>query len=136
MHKYKNLDEMTVPERCEMFRNCHLICLEVSGETPFYVLCRFWHLFWERSRQKASVCVTKNLGQYIGVKLLSEWRFSCFFLVGFVPIQMNFLANAVVSFVCAMQIQAFKKVHGYAHASTMCIGNMRKRYQSVKSVSS
>lgn len=47
------------------------------------------------------------------------------FLVGFVPIQMNFLANAVVSFVCAMQVQAFKKVHGYAYASTMCIGNMR-----------
>lgn len=47
------------------------------------------------------------------------------FLVGFVPTGMNFLANAVVSFVCAMQVQAFKKVHGYAYASTMCIGNMR-----------
>ena len=47
------------------------------------------------------------------------------FLVGFLPAQMNSLANAMVSFVCAMQVQAFKKIHGYTYASTMCIGNMR-----------
>jgi len=30
-----------------------------------------------------------------------------------------------VSFVCAMQVQTFRKVRGHAYASTMCIGNMR-----------
>ena len=35
------------------------------------------------------------------------------------------IANAVVSFVCAMQVQTFRKVRGHAYASTMCIGNMR-----------
>ena len=35
------------------------------------------------------------------------------------------LANAMVSFVCAMQVQTFHKVRGHAYASTMCIGNMR-----------
>lgn len=45
--------------------------------------------------------------------------------VGFVPQSMNLLANALVSFVCAMQVQTFRKVRGHAYASTMCIGNMR-----------
>lgn len=31
----------------------------------------------------------------------------------------------MVSFSCAMQVQAFRKVNGYAFASTMCIGNIR-----------
>ena len=35
------------------------------------------------------------------------------------------LANAIVSFSCAMQVQAFRKVNGYAFASTMCIGDLR-----------
>mgnify|MGYP004667002479 FL=1 len=47
------------------------------------------------------------------------------FVVGFLPQKVNILANAVVSFVCAMQVQTFRKVRGHAYASTMCIGNMR-----------
>ncbi len=45
--------------------------------------------------------------------------------VGFMPQSMNTAANAVVSFVCAMQVQTFRKVRGHVYASTMCIGNMR-----------
>ena len=47
------------------------------------------------------------------------------FVVGFLPQEQNLLANAIVSFSCAMQVQAFRKVHGYPFASTMCIGNLR-----------
>ncbi len=47
------------------------------------------------------------------------------FAVGFLPQEGNTLANALVSFVCAMQVQTFRKVRGHAYASTMCIGNMR-----------
>ena len=47
------------------------------------------------------------------------------FSVGFFPQELNLLANALVSFSCAMQVQTFRKVNGYAYASTMCIGNMR-----------
>ncbi|MCF2619621.1 DUF1275 domain-containing protein [Oscillibacter valericigenes] len=47
------------------------------------------------------------------------------FFVGFLPQEANTFANAVVSFVCAMQVQTFRKVRGHAYASTMCIGNMR-----------
>lgn len=34
-------------------------------------------------------------------------------------------ATILVSFSCAMQVQAFRKVDGYSYASTMCIGNLR-----------
>lgn len=47
------------------------------------------------------------------------------FAVGFLPQSVDTPANAVVSFVCAMQVQTFRKVRGHAYASTMCIGNMR-----------
>ena len=47
------------------------------------------------------------------------------FAVGFLPQTLNLLANAIVSFSCAMQVQAFRKVNGYAFASTMCIGDLR-----------
>ena len=53
------------------------------------------------------------------------------FTVGFLPQTANTFANAVVSFVCAMQVQTFRKVNGYAFASTMCIGNIRSGMESL-----
>lgn len=53
------------------------------------------------------------------------------FLVGFIPDLLNPLANAMVSFSCAMQVQAFRKVDGCAFASTMCIGNLRSGVESL-----
>ena len=53
------------------------------------------------------------------------------FAVGFLPQTQNLLANAIVSFSCAMQVQAFRKVHSYPFASTMCIGNMRSGMESL-----
>ena len=53
------------------------------------------------------------------------------FAVGFLPQEANTFANAVVSFVCAMQVQTFRKVNGYAFASTMCIGNIRSGMESL-----
>ena len=46
-------------------------------------------------------------------------------IVGFLPHRVDYLANALVSYVCALQVQTFHKVRGHAYASTMCIGNMR-----------
>ena len=45
------------------------------------------------------------------------------FFVGFIPI--DNIANAMISFVCAMQVQSFRKMRGNSYASTMCIGNLR-----------
>lgn len=51
--------------------------------------------------------------------------------VGFMPASFNMVANVLVSFSCAMQVQTFRKVHGYGYASTMCIGNLRNGTESL-----
>ena len=52
-------------------------------------------------------------------------------IVGFLPPKINMIANMLVSFSCAMQVQTFRKVHGYGYASTMCIGNLRSGTESL-----
>ncbi len=47
------------------------------------------------------------------------------FFVGLIPDNYNMIANMMVSFSCAMQLQSFRKVRGYGYSSTMCIGNLR-----------
>ena len=48
-------------------------------------------------------------------------------IVGFIPLggSYDFVANALSSCACAMQVQTFRKMGGYSYASTMCIGNLR-----------
>lgn len=46
--------------------------------------------------------------------------------VGFIPSgTLNTLANILVSFTCAMQVEAFRKMDGKPFATTMCTGNLR-----------
>ena len=59
------------------------------------------------------------------------WEILLLFLVGFIPHSLDQLANALVSFSCAMQVQAFRRVEGFAFASTMCIGNLRGGMESL-----
>ena len=53
------------------------------------------------------------------------------FAVGFMPSKWNMIATMLVSFACSMQVQSFRKVKGYAYASTMCIGNLRSGTESL-----
>ena len=47
-------------------------------------------------------------------------------VAAFVPIgTMDRVVNIIVSLVCALQVQTFRKVHGYSFESTMCTGNLR-----------
>ena len=56
--------------------------------------------------------------------LLIEMGVLC--LVAFVPAgTWNSAVNLLVSFVCALQVEAFRKVRGNPFASTMCTGNLR-----------
>ena len=59
------------------------------------------------------------------------WEILLLFLVGFIPHSLDQLANALVSFSCAMQVQAFRKMEGVPFASTMCIGNLRSGMESL-----
>lgn len=49
------------------------------------------------------------------------------FIVAWLPLggKSDLIANTLVSFVCSMQVQSFRKVHGLPYATTMCTGNLR-----------
>jgi len=48
------------------------------------------------------------------------------FLVGLIPAhKLSVLATVTVSFVCALQVESFRKFGEHAFASTMCTGNLR-----------
>ena len=59
------------------------------------------------------------------------WEILLLFLVGFIPHSLDQLANALVSFSCAMQVQSFRQVEGVPFASTMCIGNLRSGVEAL-----
>lgn len=80
----------------------------------------------------SGICVAEYMRQrcqnHFGMhwrQLVVLWEMALLFSVGFIPHSVDFMANAIVSFACAMQVQAFRKVSGNAYASTMCIGNLR-----------
>lgn len=62
-----------------------------------------------------------------------HWRQSILLLeililvgVGFIPLgKYDIIANVLISFVCSLQVEAFRKFRGNAYASTMCTGNLR-----------
>lgn len=43
--------------------------------------------------------------------------------VAFIPY--DYVANTIISLICAMQVEAFRKFHGNTYATTMCTGNLR-----------
>ncbi len=53
------------------------------------------------------------------------------FSVGFLPVEVNLLANSLVSLACGIQVQSFRKVWGKGLATTMCIGNFRTATDSL-----
>ena len=47
-------------------------------------------------------------------------------IVGFIPLgDLNMLANVLISFVCSIQVESFRRMNHLAYASTMCTGNLR-----------
>ena len=58
-------------------------------------------------------------------QLVLLFEIAILFAVGFMPETCDLIANGIVSFACAMQVQTFRKMGGYSYASTMCIGNLR-----------
>lgn len=47
-------------------------------------------------------------------------------LVSLLPLDSwDYLANALISFIAAIQVESFRSIHGNACATTMCTGNLR-----------
>ena len=51
--------------------------------------------------------------------------------VAWMPQSWNLPANMLVSFVCAMQVEAFRELEGSSYATTMCIGNLRSAMENL-----
>lgn len=41
------------------------------------------------------------------------------------PVKYDTIANVLISFVCSLQVQSFRKIRGIMCATTMCTGNLR-----------
>ncbi len=54
-----------------------------------------------------------------------------FLIVSFLPQSQNLAANCLISLACGAQVESFRKIHGCAAATTMCIGNFRTATQSL-----
>ncbi len=51
--------------------------------------------------------------------------------VAFIPLSNNLIANSLISLVCGIQIESFRKVHGKVITTTMCMGNMRSGVEEI-----
>lgn len=69
------------------------------------------HLHWRQ------IIILIELLIVIGVSLLPNGE------KGFKTYDM--IVNILISFVCSLQVQSFRKIHGIVCATTMCTGNMR-----------
>ncbi len=43
----------------------------------------------------------------------------------------NVIATTLVSFVCSLQVQSFRKIHGNSYTTTMCTGNLRSATENL-----
>lgn len=76
-------------------------------------------------------CVNKNNRDIHWRQIILIIEIVLLTAVGFLSKELDLAANIMVSFSCAMQVQTFRKVHGYGYASTMCIGNLRSGTESL-----
>ena len=122
-------DAYTYNVRNEVFSNAqtgnvvlmsqHLMAGEwMSGLRYLLPLISFALGVWVAEKIQGKYRYARKLHWRQGV-LLSE--IILLFIVGFVPRELDMLATTLVSFACALQVQSFRKVHGYSYASTMCI---------------
>lgn len=78
------------------------------------------------------IYITEKIRVYFKESNILHWRqliimfeVVLLFVVGFIPISMNYFANVIISFSCAMQVQTFRSFHNTNMATTMCTGNLR-----------
>lgn len=58
-------------------------------------------------------------------QVVITFEFCVLAAIAFIPQSGDMLANVLVSFVCSLQVQSFRKMYGNAYATTMCTGNLR-----------
>ena len=78
------------------------------------------------------IYATEKARIHVGERVMIHWREAVLwvevflvFIAGFIPQEGNPAVNSMIAFICAMQIEAFKKIRGKAYSSTMCTGNLK-----------
>ena len=102
---------------------CHLLSNELTDFIRYFIPVAFFSLGVLTSCFIRSTC--RHTGKLHWRHLVLILEILLLFFVGLLPERLNWLANALTSFSCSMQVQAFRTVSGSAYASTMCIGNLR-----------
>ena len=79
----------------------------------------------------AGIIIADQIGTLSNLKKFRWRQLSVFIelfvliLVAFIPKGTDSIANMLTSFACGIQVESFRKIHGYSVATTMCIGNLR-----------
>lgn len=78
------------------------------------------------------IFVAEQIRERVGENSMIHWKegvlwmeMAVLFLTGLLPQAHNSLANCLIAFICAMQVETFRKIRGKAFATTMCTGNLR-----------
>ena len=85
------------------------------------------------------ILYVKSYQTYFKWKKKLHWRqlivlieIFCLIVAGFLPSSaFDAPVNIMISFVCALQVEAFRKMNGNTYATTMCTGNLRSASQQL-----
>ena len=78
---------------------------------------------------RTKVAPTQKLGWH---QIILALEIVCLLPIIFIPKgHLDFVVNATIAFICAMQVETFRKVHGLPFASTMCTGNLRSSAEAL-----
>ena len=133
------MDAYTYIFRGEVFANAqtgNILLLGVNLSEGNYQ--KALHYFFPIIAFTLGIVLPEMIYRFRTVDRIFHWRqiailLECviLFIVGYIPAEYNLAANTLVSFVCGIQVESFRKVKGNISATTMCIGNLRSGTQAL-----
>ena len=128
------LDVYTYVSRGGVFANAqtgNIVLLGINAADGNWNM--IWHYTYPILAFMAGILVTEYVRKRYRYNPGLHWRqivialeFAVLLGISFVPSgSYDNVINALVSFVCSMQVESFRLLHGNAYATTMCTGNLR-----------
>lgn len=128
------LDVYTYVSRGGVFANAqtgNIVLLGINAADGNWNM--IWHYTYPILAFMAGILITEYVRKRYRYNPGLHWRqivialeFAVLLGISFVPSgSYDNVINALVSFVCSMQVESFRLLHGNAYATTMCTGNLR-----------
>ena len=128
------LDVYTYVSRGGVFANAqtgNIVLLGINAAEGNWNM--IWHYTYPILAFMAGILITEYVRKRYRYNPGLHWRqivialeFAVLLGISFVPSgSYDNVINALVSFVCSMQVESFRLLHGNAYATTMCTGNLR-----------